>query len=159
MDDRLSKTYQPTKSARALVIAFVLPGTLLIGWVGSVLLHQTVVWGIVTILIAVLLCVWTIFITTSHVNLTKEQLTRTWQWGSCAIPMEEITKLEWSSGRGQLHLVVRAGKTWVGLSSLSFRDQELREMASVIVAARGLEGQPRWPPEPAPFDWTVFPRR
>ena len=96
--------------------------------------------GIAMLLSAVLLCAWTVFITTSRVTVTKERVVRAWQWGSHVIDMDKITKLQWSSARGQLNLVVRAGKQWIVLSSLSFTEQELHEIANTILAARGLKG-------------------
>ena len=159
MRQPLDIAYQPTKSARALVIVFVAPGTLFIGYLGFALLHLTPIWGVTAIFVAILLCVWTIFITTKRVALSKQELTRTWKWGSYTIPIGEITKLEWGRLGGQLNLVVRAGKRWVMLSSLSFREQELREIANTILAVRGLEGRQPWPPGAAYVDVSEMAKR
>lgn len=152
MDDRSCKTYQPTKAARALVTAFVLPGTLLVGWVGTALLHRAFALGVGVLLLAVLLCAWTVFVATTRLTLTQTQLTRTWLGGSFTIPIDEITKFQWGGSRGQLNLVIRAGKNWMMLSSLSFREQELRDIANSILAARGLDEQPLSPPYGACID-------
>lgn len=152
MDERFCKSYQPTLSARALVIAFLLPCALLIGLVGVDLLRKSIGWGVVALLLAALLCIMIVHATTSRVTLTEERLTRTWQWGAVVIPVIDITKLRWSGGRGQLNLVVMAGNKWVLLSSLSFARQELHEMANTILAARGLEGSQSWPPRATYID-------
>lgn len=146
MDSGLSKTYKPSRGARALVLAFGLPGTLLTTWVGVALLSESVALGVAAFILAGLVFVWLVFITTSQLTLNDEQLVRTWLGGSRAIAVSRITRFEWGGGRGQLTLAIRAGKTWIVISSLSFKKEELHEVASSVLAARRLEGQPLWPP-------------
>lgn len=159
MDNHPSKTYRPTKSAQVWLVVFVLPGTLLIGWLGTELLQQAFALGVLAMLLAALLCVWTTFILTSRITLTNERLMRTWWGGTHTFLISEITKLQWGGARGQLSLTVRTGKAWVSLSSLSFKKQELREMADAILVARDLKGQPLWPPYATYIDVDAMAKR
>jgi hypothetical protein len=146
MNGALTKTYRPSGAARAWVVVFVLPGALLIIWMGAALLSEAVFLAIATFVCAALLFTWLVFITTSRLTLNNEQLVRSWLGGTRVFAISQISRLEWRGGRGQLLLTVRAGKPWLMLSSLSFTKQELHEVASAILAFRGLEGQPLWPP-------------
>ncbi len=140
------RAYAPTKAAQIAAICFTVPGILLFGWMGIKILSQGMWWGAIFIVGSVFLAIWTIFIATIRVTLNDRQLIRTWAFGSCVIPVAEITKLTLSGGR-TLFLVIRAREKRMMLSTQSFKKLALHEISNAILAARGLEGQPPLPPK------------
>ena len=154
-----TRTYAPSAVARITVSAVILPGVFLFGWAGIKILSQGVWEGLIFVVMAALLAVWVVFITTTQVKLSRQELVRTWWFGSEIIPVSEVSRLSWSRGRGQLNLVVRAARKWVMLSSLSLRESELREIARDILAARGLEEHSSWPPYASCVDVEEMARR
>jgi uncharacterized membrane protein YobD (UPF0266 family) len=142
----MTKNYQPRWYNRAMVMIFVVPGIILILIAGGSMATQSIAASVGLVVCALLLLLWIVFITTSQVTLDSQNLTRSWAMGSVVIPLDEITRIAWGGGRGQINMIIRTKDNWVMLSSLSFKREELKEVENHILAARGIADQPRWPP-------------
>jgi hypothetical protein len=142
----MTKNYQPRWYNRAMVMIFVVPGIILMLIAGVSMATQSIAASVGLVVCSLLLLVWIVFITTSQIKLDSQNLTRSWAMGSVVIPLEEITRLAWAGGHGQLNMIIRTRDNWIMLSSLSFKREELKEVESHILAARGIANQPRWPP-------------
>jgi len=142
----MTRIFQPTWYNRAVIVVFVVPCALLMLVGGVAAAIQSLAASIGLIACGLLLMLWMVFITTSHVKLDSHVLTRSWAMGRVVIPLEDVARLEWGGGRGQSLMTIRAKANWIMLSSLSFKREELKEMEDHILAARGIADQPRWPP-------------
>jgi hypothetical protein len=85
------------------------------------------------------------FLLTCRVTLNSVAITRTWLWGTCAIPVRDITRLDWTSARGQKWLVIRTGNRRMSISATVVGNEALMEIEKYILAARGLDRQARLP--------------
>jgi hypothetical protein len=84
---------------------------------------------------------------TTQVEIDRHSIVRSWLFGRTTAPVGDITRLDWGGGRGQLMLSIRYGKKhWIQLSNIVLTTDELHEIQSDILAFRGLEGIPLWPP-------------
>jgi hypothetical protein len=143
--------YAPTIFNRWLLALMLVPGILMIGWCGTYVISENsqsaglLSVGLGFLAAAVAAAIFLLHITTLRVRLTDHEITRTWTLGSCNVSISKITKLEWSSSKGQLILTLHADSFSFMLSSLSLREAELREVASAILKTRGLEGYPLLP--------------
>jgi hypothetical protein len=141
----VDKTYRPSRGTRVMVVVFVLPGTLLLAWMGASMLFRGQIAGVAFIALAIGCCLYAAFLLTCRVTLKSDAVARTWLWGTCAIPMANVARLDRTSARGQKWLVIRAGKNRMSISATAVGDGALTEIERYILAARGLDGQTRLP--------------
>lgn len=147
LDQRMNKHYAPSMRSRLSGLVVVVPGSTLCFWVGvSLALQWHVFVGVVYVVLGMLLILRLLYGLTMRVDMDTKSIMRTWLLGRRIVPIDDIHRLSWGGGRGQLLLGIHYGKKrHIQLGSTELTKEELREMQRDILAIRGLEGEPLWP--------------
>ncbi|QEE25111.1 hypothetical protein CS053_11865 [Rhodanobacter glycinis] len=143
----MSKSFKTSSRTRILLPLFILPGIGLIILLGiDLTLTANIVAGMAFVIAGLLLALWLVFQLTVRIEMDDQSIIRSWMFGSTTVPIRHINILNWGGSKGQRILTIRFEKHWIQLSSLTFSRTQLQEIQDDILAFRGLEGQPLWPP-------------
>lgn len=143
----MTKNFKTSLRSRILLLLFVSPAIVLFALLGvDIALTANVLAGIAFVIAGLLLALWLVFQLTFRLEIDASSIVRSWVFGGTVVPMGEISRLVWGGSRGQCILTIRFKKSWIQLSSLTLTRDELHEIQQDILAYRGLEGQPLWPP-------------
>lgn len=145
MDSTSDIIFKPARSTCVLLLLFTFPAECLLAFMGIEALTTYRVAGAMFIIASVALAFWTIFVTTTRICLGDQALIRNWAWGSSAVPIKEITRLEWGGSRGQRFLTIRTKKRFMMLGSPPLSRDDLDVIQQKILASLGLQNSPRLP--------------
>ena len=123
----------------------VLTARRLIAWIGAAMMLRAQIAGAAFAAVAVGVAIYSTFLLTCRVTLNSDAITRTWIWSTYTIPVRDITRLDWTSTRGQKWLVISTGRHRMSISATVVGNEALTEIEKYILAARGLDGQTRLP--------------
>lgn len=112
----------------------LLPYTLLSAWVGLMMLFHRIPWGVLFIVLSVLLLVGLLYLTTFQVTITRAKLVRTWWLGTRDIFVCQITRLYWTSARGEKNLHVVGTKGHISLPAFSLPKHVLVDIHDRLLA-------------------------
>jgi hypothetical protein len=143
----VSKIFKISSRTRILLPLFILPAIVFFILLGVELtLTANIVVGIAFVIAGLLLTLWLVFQLTVRIEMDAQSIVRSWMFGSTIVPIRKINLLNWGGSKGQQILTIRFEQRWIQLSSLTFTRPQLHEIQDDILAFRGLEGQPLWPP-------------
>lgn len=143
----MNMRYTASMRSRLSALVIVVPASTLCFWVAmSVVLKGHVFICAAFIVMGVLLSMRLAYGLSMRVDMDTKSIVRTWLFGRTIVPIDNIHRLSWGGGRGNVFLSIHYGKKHsIQLGSTELAKEELREIQRDILSFRGLEGEPLWP--------------
>lgn len=147
----MAKLFITSRLQRWGLLALLLPGICLMGWLGVYAATQgSCLAAAFLIATGVTLALFLVFQVTMRVEMDEQSLKRSWLFGSTMVPIDTIHCLRWGGSKGTTILTIQYGrKKFIQLSTNALTEDGLHEIHGDLlagaIAAHGLEGQPLRP--------------